>query len=88
MDERALLRPNDDRYLLDLVREALAPPHLSVADVASAGRAAYPWLTVDADIERCLRSAREAAFAASRSERDLVSRHDRWEGRGSPWRRG
>jgi hypothetical protein len=86
VDERALLRPSDDRYLLDLVREAQAASPLSMADVVSAGRAVYPWLTVDADIERCLSCAPEAAIVAFRSERDLDSRDDRREGRRPVWR--
>jgi hypothetical protein len=57
MGEWVQLRSTDDEYLLELVAEALAPAPASQRDVVAAGRAAYTWLTVEADLERCLAHA-------------------------------
>jgi hypothetical protein len=54
MGEQDGLWDEDDDSLLGLVACAVhaAPP--SPADVAAAGRAAYTWLTVQAELDDCL----------------------------------
>ena len=88
MGERALLRPVDDHYLADVVGKALAPARLTLEDVVAAGRAAYTWLTVDADVERCLGRAPDAVAAPPRPEPDRTSRDAGPDGRWLPCRGG
>ena len=57
MGEWNRLQSEDDDHLLDLVADVLALTPPSVADVAAAGRAAYTWRTVEADLHRCLSQA-------------------------------
>jgi hypothetical protein len=54
MGERDRLWCEDDAYLLELVAGALYGATPSPADVTAAGRAAYTWLTVEAELDRCL----------------------------------
>jgi hypothetical protein len=54
MGERDRLWCDEDEYVLELVAGALRPAPPSPADVATAGRAAYTWLTVEAELNRCL----------------------------------
>jgi hypothetical protein len=72
MGEPVRLRSADEEYLLELVAEGSAAAPASVEDVAAAGRAAYTWLTVDDDIERCLSHAWSHRQPPDHVQRDAV----------------
>jgi hypothetical protein len=54
MGEQDGLWYSDDEYLMELVAGVLGAAPPSPADVAEAGRAAYTWLTVEAELDQCL----------------------------------